>query len=579
MDKFQIAEVLREIAVMLDLKGENRFKGLAYSNAARTLEMLQEDLDTLIAEKRLGEVKGIGAALTEKIIELHQRGSLDYYEELKASLPAGLLECLKVPGLGPKKVKLLWDKLGVVSLQDLERVCKDGKVAELDGFGEKTQSKILQGLANLSKYSGQTLYLPAFLAAEPILTALKACSAVKRAEIAGSLRRKKEVIRDLDFLVSTTDPETVMKLFTTLPLVEEITNQGKTKSSVILKGGIQADVRCVTDEEYPYALMYFTGSKEHNIVLRQRAIEQGKKLNEYGLIYVKNEKLIPCKTEKEIYRDLGFDFIEPELREDMGEIAAAEAHQLPQLVTADEIRGTFHCHTRWSDGAHTVEEMARTAIQLGWEYLGIADHSKSSAVANGLNEKRLASQLREIKACNQRFKDEGLKFHIFSGSEVDILADGSLDFSDEILAQLDYTVASIHQGFTNDEKKQTDRILRAISNPYVAMLGHPTGRLLLAREPYKIDLTAVIEEAARNGTIIELNCTPSRMDMDWRWWKGAAERGVMTSINPDAHSTDELGYTIMGVGAARKGWLKSESILNTSPLTQVQCLLRKKLEA
>lgn len=578
MDKNEIAGVLREISVLLDLKGENRFKTIAYANAARTLELLQADLDALIRENRLAEVRGIGDALKEKITELHATGRLAYHEELKASFPAGLLDCLRVPGLGPKKVKVLWEKLQIDSLGDLRMSCDRGMVAKLAGFGEKTQAKILEGIANLEKYRGQSLYVEALAAALPVQAALQTCPAVQRVAMAGSLRRKKEVVRDLDFVVATRDPAAVMKLFTSLPQVGKITSQGRTKSSVILQSGIQADVRCVTDAEFPFALAYFTGSKEHNIALRQRAITQDRKLNEYGLFGVEGgaETFIPCKDEAALYRKLGLDYIEPELREDMGEVAAAGTGGLSRLIAAEEIHGTFHSHTRWSDGRDTIEQMARAAIALGWKYLGISDHSKTSAVANGLDEQRLLSQLKEIETLNRRLADEGLDFRLFTGSEVDILSEGALDFSDEILARLDFVVASIHQGFTGDEARQTHRVVKAIANPYVTMLGHATGRLLLTREPYKLDLNAVIQAAAATRTIIELNCTPSRMDLDWRWWKMAREQGVLCSINPDAHSTGELSQVSLGVGAARKGWLRARDVLNAHPLAEVIRMLQRK---
>ncbi|MBI4027304.1 MAG: DNA polymerase/3'-5' exonuclease PolX [Verrucomicrobia bacterium] len=578
MDKNEIAGVLREIGVLLELKGENRFKSVAYANAARMLETLQEDLGALIHEKRLGEVKGIGEGLTEKITALFTTGRLPYHEELKADFPSGLLDCLRVPGLGPRKVKTLWEKLQVDSLGDLRMGCERGMVAKLEGFGEKTQAKILEGLANLEKYRGQFLHAEALQAATLILQSLKDCRAVQRVETAGSLRRRKEVVRDLDFVVSTREAGRVMRLFTSLPEVEKVTGRGDTKSSVILKSGIQADVRCVSEEEFPFALAYFTGSKEHNVAMRQRAISQGKKLNEYGLFEIGtgSERPISCKDETALYRTLGLDYVEPELREDMGEIAAAEKGELPTLVSQRDIRGTFHCHTSWSDGLHSIEEMANAAMNLGWEYLGIADHSKSSAVANGLNEKRLAAQIKEIEKLNAKFKAAGANFRLFAGSEVDILGDGSLDFPDDLLARLDFVVASIHQGFTYDEARQTARVLRAVANKHVAMLGHPTGRLLLSREPYKVDLGAVIDAAARAKTIIELNCTPSRMELDWRWWKGAREKGVMCSINPDAHSTGELSQVSWGVAVARKGWLRPADILNTRPLEDVIRHLKRK---
>ncbi len=578
MDKNDIADVLREIGVLLDLKGENRFKSLAYAGAARTLETLSEDLGALIREDRLREVKGIGSALCEKITELFTTGRLPYYEELKASFPPGLLDCLRIPGLGPKKIKVLWEKLQIDSIGDLRMSCERDMVARLPGFGKKTQAKILEGIANLEKYRGQFLHAEALATAQPILAALAGCPAVHRVEAAGSLRRCKEVVRDLDFVVSTRDPATVMQCFTSLPGVEKIINQGPTKSSVLLANGLQADVRCVTEEEFPFALAYFTGSKEHNIALRQRAIAQEKKLNEYGLFRVRKEleELIPCQDEAALYHDLGLEFVEPELREDLGEVAAAEKKELPKLIRPPDLRGTFHCHTQWSDGRHTLEEMARAAIALDWEYLGIADHSKTSAVAHGLDEKRLAAQGKEIAALNRRFAGEGLAFRLFAGSEVDILSEGAMDFSDEILSQLDFVVASIHQGFTGDEAKQTARVLRAISNPYVTMLGHATGRLLLTREPYKLDLPTVIAAAAANHTIIELNTTPSRMELDWRWWKKARDQGVLCSINPDAHSIGELAQTLAGVGVARKGWLRPKDVLNTRPLDEMLPLLARK---
>lgn len=578
MDRNAIADVLREISVLLDLRGENRFKVLAYANAARTLETLQEDLGRLIAEKRLGELKGIGAELSKKIAELHAAGRLPFHEELKASFPPGLLDCLRIPGLGPKKVKVLWDQLQIDSLGDLKLACDRGAIAGLDGFGEKTQAKILEGIANLDKYRGHFLLAEAEAVAHPLLETLRACKAAKRVESAGSLRRRKEVVRDLDFVVATDDPASVMETFLSAPGAGKVVNRGPTKSSMLLENGMQADVRCVTPAEFPFALAYFTGSKEHNIVMRQRAIERKLKLNEYGLFTVAagSEEPKACRDEAAIYRELGLAFVPPELREDMGEFEAAEKDALPRLVRAGDLRGTFHCHTTASDGRNSLDEMVRAAIALGWEYLGIADHSKASAVANGLDEKRLAAQGKEIAALNRRLADEGRKFRIFTGSEVDILADGRLDFSDDLLAGLDFVVASIHQGFTGDEAKQTARVLRALSNPHVTMLGHPTGRLLLGREPYPLDLGTVIEAAAANGMIIEFNATPSRMELDWRWWKRARDLGVMCSINPDAHATDQLRLAMDGAATASKGWLRPEDVLNTRPLAQVEKLLRRR---
>ncbi|MDD2707026.1 MAG: DNA polymerase/3'-5' exonuclease PolX [Verrucomicrobiae bacterium] len=580
-NKDTIAGILHEIGVMLEMKGENRFKSLAYTHAARTLETLAEDLGELIRTGRLGELKGIGAALCEKITELYETGKLQYYEELKASIPEGLFDCLKVPGLGPKKVKALWEKLDVKTLADLKMCCERNLVSTLAGFGEKTQIKILEGLGNLEKYRGQFLWIEAWKAAEPVMDSLRDCPAVRRVELAGSLRRKKEVVRDLDFVAATDDPKIVMKVFTSLANVKQVVNQGETKASVMLEGGLQADLRCVSDAEFPFALAYFTGSKEHNVALRQRCLDQRMKLNEYGLFRIgKNrgegsgEKVL-CRSEADIYRKLGLDYVEPELRENTGEIDAAAAGELPVLVTEKDIRGSFHAHTRWSDGSDTLEQMAEAAQALGWEYLGITEHSRSSVVAGGLDAKRLLEQADEIRELNKRWEGRGKRFRLFAGCEVDVLGDGRLDYPDDLLAQLDFVMVSIHQGFSSDEARQTARLVKAIENPMVTMVGHPTGRLLLEREQYRVDLNAVIEAAARHGKIIELNCTPVRMDMDWRWWKNARDRGVLCAINRDAHAADQLAEVGWGVQIARKGWLRAKDVLNTRTGGEVEKILRR----
>lgn len=574
MDKNDIATVLSEVGVILDLLGENRFKVIAYHNAARTLENLQEDLGQLIKEGRLGEIRGFGPAIQEKVTELYKTGKLRYLEDLKKTIPPGLLDLLRIPSLGPKKVKILWTDLQVESVQDLKDRCEKGLVAKLKGFGEKTQEKILDGIANLDKYRGQFLWVEAWVGAQPILERLKKSPLVDKVELGGSVRRKKEVIRDVDFLCSTEKPEAVMELFINSPGVAKVVNHGETKSTVMLESGIQCDLRCVHKDEYPFALTYFTGSKEHNIVLRQRAIERGLKLNEYGLFPTKGntEKSLKCKNEEEIYKKLDLPYIEPELREDTGEVQAAEKSKLPRLVEWKDIRGTFHCHSTASDGADTLEVMGEAARELGWEYLGIADHSKASAIANGLDEKRLLAQIKQIDALNESWK--GKNFRIFKGSEVDVLIDGSLDFSNEILAQLDYVVSSVHSSLGKDEAKNTARVIKAISNPYVTILGHVTGRLLLAREGMKLDMNAVLEAAAETRTIVELNCTPSRMDLDWRYWKGATDKGVICAIDPDAHSTGELEQVRMGVNVARKGWLTPANILNTRKVAEVEKFLK-----
>jgi DNA polymerase (family 10) len=581
MDKGQIAEILSEIGTLLELKGEVVFKTRAYTNAARTLEGLTEPLDKLIAENRLGEVKGIGEALQKKITELATTGKLTYYDELKASIPPGLLEMLQIPGLGPKKVKAIHDRLGVLDLAQLEAACQTGKVAELDGFGEKSQQKILEGIAFRRQYASRHLQSAALDVSEPILEELRSHPDVIRCSVAGSLRRCKEVIGDIDFVVSSKHPEEILEFFVTQPSVMNVLAKGGTKASVIVQGGIQADLRVVSDREYPFALAYFTGSKEHNIVMRQRSIQRGLRLNEYGLFRSTEETrdpalLVPCRTEEEIYEALGLAYVPPELREDAGEFAAAEARQLPQLVDWSQFRGALHNHSNWSDGKDSLEEIAAYMQELGLQYWAITDHSKSSFQANGLSPERLRKQLIEIRRVNHDLEEQGSSFRLLTGSEVDILNEGRLDFDDELLAELDVVVASIHQGFTQSEADTTRRLIKAAENPYVHTLGHLTGRLLLEREPYKVNQQAVIDACAATGTWIELNCNPHRFDLDWRMWAYAKSKGVKCVVNPDAHRLEQAGFLRLGAGIARKGWLEKKDIINTLPLADLRLELARK---
>jgi len=583
MDKEQVAEILRSIGVLLELKGENPFKTRAYSNAARTLETLEEPLETLVAEGRLGQIKGIGEAIEKKVTELVTTGSLKYYEELKASVPPGLTAMLHIPGLGPKKVKALYERLGVDSIEALEAACRAGKVAALDGFGEKTQAKILEGIAFRRQYASRHLLSDALAAAEPILERLRSHPQVIRCSTGGSVRRHKEVIGDVDFLVSTKAPAAIMDLFTRQPGVRNVLAKGETKASVILEGGIQADLRVVSDAEYPFALLYFTGSKEHNIVMRQRAIQRGLRLNEYGLFRSTEETRdpalrLPCRTEEDVFRELGLDYIPPELREDHGEFAAAEQHRIPRLIEWTDLRGALHNHSNWSDGHESLEQIAAYTDDLGCDYWGITDHSKSSFVANGLDATRLRRQIREIRALNQRLADQGVHVRLLAGTEVDILADGRLDFDDDLLGELDVVVASLHQGFSNQEAENTRRLIAAAQNPMVHILGHLTGRLLLEREPYKVNQQAVIDACAETGTWIELNCNPYRFDLDWRLWPYAISKGVKCVINPDAHRREQAGFLRLGVGIARKGWLTREHVINTLPLDRLRQELARKRE-
>ena len=579
MDKDRVAEILLEIGTLLELKGENPFKTRAYANAARTIESLGEPLAKVVAENRLGEIKGIGEALEKKITELVETGKLAYYDELKASIPSGLIEMLEIPGLGPKKIQALNQKLGIVSVAKLEAACKSGKVAGLDGFGEKTQANILEGIGRRRTYASKHLLNDALCAAEPLLENLRGHPQVIRCSAAGSLRRFKEVIGDIDLLASSKKPAAVIEFFVSQPGVVKVTARGDTKASVILGGGIQCDLRVVSDKEFPFALAYFTGSKEHNIVMRQRAIARGLRLNEYGLFKSKEETrdpklLVPCRDEAEIFAKLDLPFIPPELREDHGEFAAAGKNALPRLVEWTDLRGSLHDHSTWSDGHNTLEETATFMDDIGLEYWAITDHSKSSFQANGLDAKRVREQIKEIKKINGELAGRGSDFRLLTGCEVDILRD-RLDFDDDLLAELDVVVASLHVP-ASSEAENTKRLIRAAENKFVHIIAHMTGRLLLEREPYPVNAQAVIDACAATGTWLELNCNPHRFDLDWRLWPYAKSRGVKCVINPDAHRNEHAGFLRLGAGIARKGWLEQTDVVNTLTLESLSKRLKQK---
>ncbi|MDB6036345.1 MAG: hypothetical protein JWM99_186 [Verrucomicrobiales bacterium] len=464
MDKEQVSEVLLEIGVLLELKGENPFKTRAYANAARALDTLGESLDKLVSENRLGEVKGIGAALQDKISQLVTTGKLPYYDELKASLPPGLFAMLQIPGLGPKKVKALYEKLKIATVEQLEKACRDGQIAGLDGFGEKTQGKIIEGIHFRSQYASRHYLSKALTAAEPILQRLREQRDVIRCSTAGSVRRSKEIIGDVDFLASSNQPASVIDFFTKLDGIVSVSAKGDTKASVVLGGGIQADLRVVSDAEYPFALAYFTGSKEHNIVMRQRAIQRGLRLNEYGLFRSEAETRDPalrvaCLTEDEIYEKLDLVYVPPELREDHGEFAAAEKGDLPRLVEWTDLKGSLHNHSTWSDGRCTIEDITEFMQELGFSYWAITDHSKSSVQAHGLTPERLREQIVAVKEMNEKLAGEGTDFRLLTGSEVDILAGGELDFDDGLLSELDVVFASVHNAFSQTEAEMTKRLI------------------------------------------------------------------------------------------------------------------------
>ncbi|MBA4391481.1 MAG: DNA polymerase/3'-5' exonuclease PolX [Syntrophus sp. (in: bacteria)] len=564
-----ITQILEEIAMLLEIKGENPFKSRAYYNAAKTLSTV-DNLNEVIKEKKLREIKGIGETIAGNIEEYFETGSMTYLEELTQDVPESLLELLQIPNLGPKKIKLLHDELGITNAGELEYACKENRLIDLPGFGKKTQEKILRGIEFVKRHTGEYLVGDIYPLAYGIKEKLQGIVKGGAVELCGSVRRRKEIVRDIDILVGGGDPGTISSFFMSLPEVEEVLVSGETKTSCRLKSGIETDLRVVSIEQFPYALMYFTGSKEHNVRLRGIAKKKGLKLNEYGLF--NNEKLIALKNEEEIYRELGLAYIAPELREDMGEIEAAEQGALPELVELADIRGIFHIHTEFSDGVDSIEKMVQTAKHMGLSYIGISDHSKSAYYAGGLKVENLLRQWEIIDAFNEREKG----FRIFKGIESDILPDGSLDYDEEILKQFDFVIGSIHSGFSLKKDEQEARIMRAMNNPYMTMLGHPTGRLLLSRDGYDIDMRTIIDTAAETGTIIELNASPYRLDIDWRYLKYAKERGVMISINPDAHVAAGLAEIFYGVGIARKGWQEKKDILNTRTVAEVAEILRKK---
>jgi DNA polymerase (family X) len=582
MDKGAIAEVLEKIATLLELKGENPFKIRAYTNAARSLETWGGNISDLANEETLEKIPGIGKAIAAKIKELVETGSLHYFEELRSEFPAEILELFSLPGLGAKKIKALHEQLAVSSIAGLRAACEAGRVAELPGFGKMTQEKLCRAIAERTKHAGSFQLGSIAAEAETLQEDLRVHPDALRVCIAGSYRRKKEIVRDLDFIVATSAPAEVTAMFVRHPLVESVIAQGPTKSSVRLRSGIQCDLRVVSGAEYPFALNYFTGSKEHNIVLRSRALQRGWTLNEYRIAPAPPEgasknknvtaKIPEVREETELYRALDLDYIPPELRENCGEFEAAAAGTLPRLVEVENLRGTFHCHTSASDGHNSLEEMAAAAQSLGLQYLGIADHSRSSIQARGLDAARLRTQVAAIRSLNREFDS----FRLFSGVECDILRDGRLDFEDDVLAELDYVVASVHSALTISEAEMTRRIIRAMSNPFVTMLAHPTGRLLLKRDPYAVDIPAIIAAAAETGTWIEINAAPKRLDLDWRWWPLAKEKGVKCVINPDAHRTERLQELWFGIGVARKGWLTKADVMNCLPLGKIEMELQRK---
>jgi DNA polymerase (family 10) len=569
MDKKQVARILEEIGALLELEGENPFKSRAYFNAARIVRGLEGDLATAVRSGRLREIKGIGETLHENVSELAEKGRLRYYDELRAPYPPAFMEMLQIPGLGPRKVKALWETLRIGSLDELENACRENRLAALDGFGAKTQERILKGIGFRKRHEG--LYLADFARreGEALIQSLTTTEQVIQISLAGSIRRRSEIVRNLNLVVASAEPQAMLSRFAALPEVDRITLQSDAHTGAVLSSGIAVDVRVISPAEFPHVLRHLTGSVPHNHAMRARAERLGMRLDEHGLY--RGDVPVSCTEEPEIFAALGLTYIPPELREDSGEIEAAAAGTLPRLVEEKEIRGAIHVHSTWSDGKDTLEEMVRAAADLGYRYIGISDHSKSAFYANGLSEDRVGQQHEEIVQLQTKYP----QIRILRGIESDILQDGSLDYPGEVLDSFDFVVASVHSRFGMSEAEMTTRVIRALENPHTCILGHPTGRLLLEREPYHVKIESIVDAAVMNGVAIEINASPQRLDLDWRFARRAAEKGAMFSIDLDAHNVRELSDVSFGVGVARKAWLNPEQILNTRDVDEFLAFIRK----
>ena len=564
-----VADILYLVANLLDLKGEIFFKTRAYRIAAQTIEALDEDIEKLVNQGRIESIPGVGEALAKKITELVQTGKLEYLERLKKEVPTGLIDLLGIPGLGPKKVAALYKNLGITNTQELREAANKGELRTLEGFGEITERNILRGIQLREKTSGRVLLNVAYEDGTRYITYLKRCKHIQKINIAGSLRRMKETIGDLDILISSKNPETIMQYFVSYPEVEQVLAKGTTKSSVLLNDNLQVDLRVVDEKSYGAALQYFTGSKDHNVTLRGLAIRKVYKLNEYGLFDKNTEKYIAGKTEEDIYKKIGFLYIEPELRENRGEFEAAKKKKLPNLVGYDEINGDFHVHSLWSDGSDSIETIASVAQQRHYSFIGITDHSQSLKIANGLTEDRIQKKIQEIKTLNKKFPD----LRILCGTECDIKTDGTLDYNNKILKQFDFVYIGIHTAFKMDKETMTKRIIKGMDNEQVDFVAHPTGRLIGKREPYEVDLEQIIDTAKETDTRLEINSFPDRLDLDDTHVKLAKEHGVQFVLGTDSHSINHLDFMRFGIATARRGWLEKKDILNTYSLKDIEKIL------
>jgi DNA polymerase (family 10) len=557
MKNLEVAKIFRDIAKILEIKGDNPFRIRAYERAAQNIEGITEDIENFIQEDKLREIPGIGKDLESKIKEIVKTGKSKFYQDLKKTIPEGLLNLLNIPSVGPKTAKLLFDKLKIKSVSDLEQAIKKNKLQGIFGIKEKTIENILKGIEVLKRGKERMTLAQATLVAEEFVNALKKLPEVKKISTAGSLRRQKETVRDIDILMTSDKTEKVMEVFTKIPSVKDVLAEGETKSSVRTKDDVQVDCRVVKDKSFGAALLYFTGSKNFNIKLRQLAIKKGLKINEYGVF--RKQKFICGRTEQEIFKLLDLAYIEPEMREDNGEIALAQKFKLPKLIEKQDLKGDLHAHSLWSDGNNSIEEMAKAAKDLGYSYIAMTDHSQSLKVANGLSVADLRKKQREIEKLNKRLKD----FRILYGTEVDIDSGGNIDYKDNILKEFDIVVAAIHGGFKQSKEQLTRRIIKACKNKYVHIIAHPTGKLWGERDAYEIDLDEILKAAQDTNTHLEINAFPQRLDLNDLHCRRAKEMGVRLAIGTDAHEASQLQVVKFGIAVARRGWLESEDVINT----------------
>ena len=573
MTNQEIAEILVHISQILDIMGENPFKIRAYIKAAQTVDALTYQLSSLDDMDKIEELPGIGEAISKKIKELLETGKLKYYEDLKKSEYAPLIELLRIPGVGPKHAKLVHDKLGVKSIEGLQKAAKAGKLRDLAGLGEKVEQNILQGIQQVKKFMERYSLAFIYPRAQNIVEELKKVKEARQITIGGSLRRMKETIGDVDILVASDKPKPVMDAFVYLPQTMKVLSEGSTRSSIVTKDGFQVDIRVVKPESYGAAQHYFTGSKAHNIRIRSLGIDRGLKVNEYGVF--KGKKSIAGKTEEEVFKSVGLPYIPPELREDQGEIEAAQKNKLPHLIEVKDLKGDLHVHSNWTDGNNTIEEMAKTAQKRGYQYIAICDHSPTVGVTNGLTPQRLKKHNEEIDKLNAKFSRSKNNFRILKGIEVDIKSNGQLDLEDEILKGLDIVVAAVHTKFTQSQEEMTKRIVKAMENPYVDIFAHPTGRLIGRREAYRVDMDKLMDACKASGKALELNAYPERLDLSDLNCRKAKERGIKIAISTDAHQDGHYDWISFGVATARRGWIEPADVINTLSLSKLLKWLRR----